>query len=366
MKLQLITDLNELLASEQAWNGVAGARPFFRAEWALNWLRTGVDQVTPYVLVGTDDAGRWTGIAPFCIGKKTLQRKLRLLGSGPVCSDYLGLFTQPGCERKFTEAVADWVVANLPRNIDSLEFEGIDLSNDDTNYFCELLSASGFGTHSTELEGCWVLDLPNSWETLNASFSKSLRRKTKKAVQRLSDPQTEIRSSDDYSVDELWPIFVELHQQRRQMLGQAGCFANSVFESFLKTATQRLVAVSRAELMVIYHAGQPFACSLFVNDGVTNMMYQSGMKPETLALEPGYQIAVLGMQRSIDKGLQRFDFLRGDEPYKSRWLTTRVPLYRQKFIPRNFSSTLKHEIWKTGYSLKQWYKPSAPLSVGDE
>jgi len=363
MKLQLLTRLEQITACQSTWNQVAGSRPFFRWEWLANWLIAKIEMVSPAVLVGIDDQGNWLGIAPFCIETKSVSKKLRFLGSGSVCSDYMNLFSLPGHEREFAASIADWLKSNLHSSgplgsIDVIELEGVDLTDESVTYFFDLMKAWGFTHHTSEMEGCWVMQLPSTWDEVNQSITQSLRRKTKKAIQRLRDAETSIRSTDQHPLDELWPTFVELHQKRRQMLDQPGCFADPKFEAFLYRSAQQLISVGRAELIVIDYQQQPIASYLLLNDGQTAMFYQSGIDPERLSLEPGHQIAVSSVQRSIEKGFQYLDFLRGDEPYKSRWLTTRTPLTRIKLVPRNLSSQLKHSIWQTGYSLKQYLKSS--------
>ena len=371
MNLTLITQSDVILGSKVQWNVIAQNRPFFRWEWLAGWLAHQVDSVTPALLVGSDDQGRWIGIAPFCVECKSLSRKLRFLGSGTVCSDYLGLITHPDHETVFAEAIADWLTHNIRPGgplgtIDAIELEGVSRSDQSSQYFQELLIASGFESHKVELEGCWATDLPSTWEEMDRRLSKSLRRKTKKASHRLADPTTQVLSSDDDDVAELWNSFVELHQKRRNTLGQSGCFARPNFAAFLQEATTKLISAERAELLIIRTDGKPLAGCLLLNDGTTNFMYQSGFDPDNAALEPGYQIVIAALRTSIRKGLTRFDFLRGDEPYKSRWLTERIPLVRIRLIPRNFTSQLKHEIWKTAYSFRQWCKPTAvPIMDGD-
>jgi len=136
------------------------------------------------------------------------------------------------------------------------------------------------------------------------------------------------------------------------MLGEAGCFADSAFEKFLRIASKELIEEGRAELIVIDFDGQPLASMLLMNDENTNYMYQSGADETRMKLEPGYQIAVASIQKSIDLGLKHFDFMRGDEPYKARWSTTRVAMQSTRFVPRKMGAKFKHNIWLTGQVIK--------------
>lgn len=358
MKLELITDFATLERNADQWDQVAGDFPFFRFSWMGSWIKHLGKACQLAVLVAIDDEGSWIGIAPWCVDHHNMTRRLRWISSGSACADYLSLIARPGHETSFAEAAVEWLIANAGADgplgrIDSLELEGVALTQPAAAHFTELLSASGFAHHATELEGCWKVDLPAKWSELEPQFSKSMRRKTKKATQRLLDEQTEIRSSHDYGFEELWPTFVELHQQRRQMLGQAGCFADDHFQSFLRDAMSGLIDSGHAEIVEIRHGCEPLASMLLLNDGHTVFMYQSGMCNQRAAMEPGYQMAACAIQRAIEGGFSGFDFLRGDEPYKARWNTTRVALSRVKFVPRTFSAQLKHSLWLTGKSLKE-------------
>ena len=146
------------------------------------------------------------------------------------------------------------------------------------------------------------------------------------------------------------------------MLGQPGCFANPSIETFLKAAVTELRREGKCELVIVQHDNQPLAAYLMFMDNNTAYMYQSGMDPDRVSLEPGYQVVVAALQRAIEKGYQRFDFMRGDEPYKARWKTERLPLVRMRFIPRNFSSQFKHGLWSTGRSIRQYLKHNLPTN----
>ena len=371
MKLTLIQDLELLRGQAQQWNAVAGEHPFLQFDWLVGWLAEQVDTVSPAVLVALDGEDNWCGIAPFCVESKSLVRKLRLLGSGSTCSDYLGMMALPNREQVFTKMVVQWLQANIRSpgpigRIDVVELEGIDRGDANIQFLDSQLTAAGFQSHHVSLEGCWALDLPECWDMLNRNFSKSLRRKTKKALQRLSAANLIVCDAANNRFDQLWTLFVDLHQQRRQMLGQAGCFVDEKFTRFLREATQRLIQLGRAELVVINHQDLPIATYLQLNDGHTAYLYQSGMDANQVALEPGYQIVVTALRRAIEQGYRRFDFLRGDEPYKSRWLTTRIPLTRSRYIPPQFGARLKHELWKTGFTIKQALKSKVAVAADND
>lgn len=359
MKLTLITTYETLEQHAEQWDEVAGDFPFFRFAWMGNWSKHLGKSCQLAVLVAVDDDGQWLGIAPWCVDhSRNMTKRLRFISSGVACADYLRLITRPEYEKEFSDAIANWLVNNVGADgplgrIDSIELDGVALNESQTSTFVESLSATGLSRHTTEIEGCWKTELSSDWGEFESKCSKSMRRKTRKATQRLTNEQTEVHSSKDGGFDELWTTFVQLHQLRRQMLGQAGCFADPDFHAFLKNSVRELAETGHAEIVQINNDGMPLASMLLLNDGETVYMYQSGSCDQRAALEPGYQLAACAIQRSISQGFRAFDFLRGDEPYKARWNTTRVPLSRVKFIPRTIAAQLKHSLWLTGRSLKE-------------
>jgi len=305
MKIQLFNNFEELKSHRDQWDQLAGDFPFHRWAWLGTWFECLASEGTPAVLVGIEDE-QWVGIAPFWLDDSSgIGQRLRFWGDGKACTDYMRLITNPADVEAFTFAVTDWLTTECVSggqlgNIDLIELEGLPETCESACLLTEALEASGFASHKAELEGCWVNDLPDNWAELNAGFSKSMRRKTKKAVQRLADEASEIKSSRDRDFDSLWTTFVELHQKRRAMLGEAGCFADSAFEKFLHIASKELIEEGRAELIVIDFDGQPLASMLLMNDENTNYMYQSGADETRMKLEPGYQIAVASILISCE------------------------------------------------------------------
>jgi len=181
-----------------------------------------------------------------------------------------------------------------------------------------------------------------------------MRRKTKNARKRLAEPDVEVSFANEDNFSALWATFVELHQKRRNSIGQLGCFADDNFERFLQSAIKGLMSIDRADLIVINKADRPLAAMIVIYCGETCMMYQSGIDPEMSSLEPGYQSVMVAIEHAIERGCHHFDFLRGDEPYKARWSTTREAIIRRKFIPPTMSAQLKHGTWVIGRSIKNY------------
>jgi CelD/BcsL family acetyltransferase involved in cellulose biosynthesis len=55
------------------------------------------------------------------------------------------------------------------------------------------------------------------------------------------------------------------------------------------------------------------------DDGVTCWFYNAGMDPTARELSPGVTGTAAYLRDRMAAGRRRFDFLRGEEPYKYEW-----------------------------------------------
>ncbi|MEM9413043.1 MAG: GNAT family N-acetyltransferase, partial [Planctomycetota bacterium] len=349
MPILLIDQLHHLKSCREQWNDVAGNKPFQSWEWCFNWIRQIDFSSQPFVLVETDENGQWKSIAPMARCKtKFGENKIYVMGSGKICTDYTGLITND--VNSFSKKIANWLAErnenDSENRIEIIEFEGVESQSEQFVAIRKALQNAGFVLHDMPLESCWKITLPGSWDELNQSFSKKHRRKTKKAIQRLADTDVQIRSALQNDFESTWDSFVDLHQQRRNNVGDSGCFVNSDFSRFLKSSVTKLANRGLANIFQIELRGKPIASTLFFHDRKNLLMYQTGFDPNVSTLEPGYLLIVATLKFAIENNFETFDFLRGDEPYKARWSSKQIPLSKMRFVDSStFGSCIRDTIW---------------------
>ena len=132
------TTLDELLPYAQDWDRLAADVPFRSWPWLSGWWRhygpapaRGGRAASLFVLGVFDQEDHLIGIAPWYLDRSTWQgRVLRFLGSGEVCSEYLGVLAAPGLEDAVVMALADWLSSARGRDAWDL-LELTDLSAED-------------------------------------------------------------------------------------------------------------------------------------------------------------------------------------------------------------------------------------------
>jgi CelD/BcsL family acetyltransferase involved in cellulose biosynthesis len=147
---------------------------------------------------------------------------------------------------------------------------------------------------------------------------------------------------------------VRLHQARfGDRAHGGGCFADPRFETFLRAATERLAARRQARLVWCEVDGEPIAIQLLLTAPGSAAMYQSGFDPRYRHLEPGYLLYALSFRALIAEGIAKFDFLRGNEPYKATWLAQPTPLTRLIAVAPRSSAQLRYYSWQWARLLKR-------------
>lgn len=358
--IRVLRDWQQLQAETEGWNRLAAGNFMLRTEWLESWweaMRNPGDQLA--VVAWSDPVRNQSGLLPGFVTRGLLGRTFRLLGSGTVCSDYLRLLQSEGERSEFPGLAAKCLTSRSFRQafgrLDAVEFEGQQQGEPSLGQLTGEFSAAGWAVEERELAGAWRVKLPQTMEEFIAQLPKSRRRKVNKAKRLLAEGEVTYEAVWDWPrIDELWSEFVRLHQKRREMLGQAGCFSDPRFGQFLRAAAQRFAAQKSCWLGVLWAAGKPVGMNLIFFDGETANMYQSGMEPERTDLEPGHLMNYFTMGTALERGAKWFDFLRGDEPYKEGWGAERQVLSRTRLFAPHLSARLRQTALAAGRGIKAW------------
>jgi CelD/BcsL family acetyltransferase involved in cellulose biosynthesis len=107
--------------------------------------------------------------------------------------------------------------------------------------------------------------------------------------------------------------FFTLHRKSTRPKTQ---FMDEPMERFFRTMAHEFAEAGWLRLTFLETQGEPFAVLLCFDDGDTVSLYNSGYDPERSALAPGIVLTAYAIGEAIAAGRRRFDFLRGEEPYK--------------------------------------------------
>lgn len=352
-------ELPESLAAD--WNRLAADQPLRRWEWFAPWWKHyggGDDHLC--LLVVRNQAGDIVGLAPWYQTNHLLSgRVLRFLGDNEICTDYQTLLVEPTQAAAVVTAVGDWLLGAGRNEWDTLDWRGKLAVDPLLEPLAARLLAAGGVSHQRSLENSWRVELPATWSEFTSRSLSRNRREKLKALERkfVNSGRAKLHTlTRAEELDEYLEILHRLHQNRRADLGQAGCFANPVFEIYHREVLQNMLAIERLQLQYLELDGTPAAALYCLRGDGGVYQYQSGMDATREELQPGWLCQLLAMQQSLAAGARFWDFLRGDEAYKASWGATALPLVQQRLAAPRFVPRWRQKLWTTRLGLRQWAK----------
>lgn len=171
---------------------------------------------------------------------------------------------------------------------------------------------------------CPVFDLrssPNSDHGVLPRLRSSVRSRVRRSNKELSPLHTEWANSNDHALD-IYDELVSLHQVRWRRAGRPGAFSSSRFEAFHRQLITQLLSLGKVILFRVRNDDKTVGCLYsFVDNGMV-MFYQSGFAEfENNKIKPGLTTHVLCMQHCSEHGFHTYNFLAGDQRYKSELAT---------------------------------------------
>ena len=124
-------------------------------------------------------------------------------------------------------------------------------------------------------------------------------------------------------------VFIDLHQRK---WGARGLFPPTPGRRASRVFVRRLFESSaqagRCTSCFLTVAGRRIAAGITFEDGDTIGYYNAGVDPDARDLSPGVLLIARYVERAIETGRRRLDFLRGDEAYKYEWGAVDEPIQR--------------------------------------
>lgn len=371
MQIVHFNTLEELRPYAQAWDRLAASVPFRGWTWLSTWWKYYGDESNAdrpkrelFVPAVFDERDALVGLAPWYVQATAFGPVLRMLGSGEVCSDYLSLLSSPGREESVAEIVAEYLSESLSafradhRGWSRLELVGVDDEDRPTAYLAESLRRRGCTVHRRSTVNCWRIDLPADWEIYLAGLSKSFRQEVRRLARKYFDSGKAVLQCAERQADlsQGLALLVDLHQRRRQSLGEPGCYASTRFAGFIREVSPLLMREGQMQLHWLEIDGRPAAAEYQLVGGGVVYAYQTGIDPAAIDFQPGKLINLAGIRRAIGCGRRSYDFLRGDEPYKAHFRATARPSVEIRIVPDRPAAQLRHKLWLTGSNVKRWWK----------
>ena len=290
--------------------------PFLTWQWQKLWWDCWKQNRHLRIITVGEENGRLCGIAPLYEEKKDGKRELMLLGSSDLC-DYLDCIITAGEEDDFYRTLLSYLVSTAEQPV-TLTFNSLQHHSPAISFFKEAAHRNGYAIDFHREDTAPGLDLPSDFELYLKMLSKKdrheMRRKRRKAEQEQTVAFRTI--VDPAQVKDTLPHFLTLFRKSAKtkndfLTPERECFFRSLAEEFSRRGWLEIFSLSFDDREVAY-----LFC--FHYNG-TRYLYNAAYDLDYSNLSPGIVVTTYCLEDAISRGINRFDFLRGDETYKYRF-----------------------------------------------
>ncbi|MGA3056682.1 MAG: GNAT family N-acetyltransferase [Candidatus Limnocylindrales bacterium] len=249
-------------------------------------------------------------------------------------ADYATILAAPGDVAAVCEAVVQALAAEDPSRWDVVDLRRL-RSGDPA---ADALAASfewaapraGWLVTREREDVCPILTLPAGadFEAYLGTLDKKERHEIRRKIRR-AEAAGEVRLERSPDPPGDLDAFVELHQKR---WGAEGLFppteGGAASRLFFGRLFENCAPTGPVDLSFLTVAGRRVAAGVTLDDGAAVYYYNAGVEPDARELSPGVVMVALYVQRAIELGRSRIDFMRGNEPYKYEWGAVDEPIER--------------------------------------
>ncbi|MHB1456398.1 MAG: GNAT family N-acetyltransferase [Armatimonadota bacterium] len=320
IEISEITSQAEMSLLREEWHSLLTRCPSAAIFQTWEWIHscmTNFGRMKRFVVLCIRNDGDLVAIAPmevtFMYGLPF--RRLQFIGAG--VSDYMDFIIAEGFEDQALNSIFGWIDTNssrwdlldlqqIPEGSPTLEF-----CSRDTSWQGKLIPG----------EKCPYLPLAADWDAMLAIFGKKMRWNLGyyERLMRRDFQNVEISVLGEGEVAEGMAAFFDLHTKRWRKRWLPGMLADTGRQRFHKEIASECIKNGSLKLHSLRVNGQIRAilyCYIF---GGRYFYYLGGFDPELSKYSLGTVLTGHAIRDAIENGCTEFDFLRGDEHYKSRW-----------------------------------------------
>jgi CelD/BcsL family acetyltransferase involved in cellulose biosynthesis len=283
---------------------------------------------------------------------------LRLVGDGSTDSDDLDFIVRPGCEQAVVRAFLNWA---RDRRCDVCYLNCLSPRSIAARLLARELENHAW-PHVTHQRPCAVVSLPDSWQLYLKQLSSKERGKIGNRTRKLQ-MRHRLRFCRCEGLEDLpkcLETLFDLHQEHWETRDRPGSFNLPERRQFYREMTSLLLARDRLELWFLELDGQTVAAQIALRYANTAYSLQEGFDPAYTRDSVGYVLRGHVLRKCIEAGVEKYDFLAGDEDSKRRW-GAEISSYTDIHFARPGSPGVLHlrvaeAVWRT----KRWLRTHLP------
>lgn len=311
MRVERISTVEGIEAERAAWERLERRDPHASIFTSWRWFRA-YAPIARYRLfvLALRDGEETVAYLPLARGGTFLDREL-YLGGNPT-ADYAGMIALPEIAEAAVSAFADAIVAE-PWDA----FNVCDVDDPRLETLVRRLADRGMQIERTVEHAGRACELPESWDSyVTERISSKTRVNMLRVERRMAEALADFRVTEPTAetIDKHIDAMITVNHARwggslqngRKRYGEL--YRNAFDAGFLR-------------MFVYWDGDKPIAGATALLDDLRSTfgLYMIGFDEAYDKLSPGKGIIGRAIRSAIESGYKRFDFLRGDEPFKARY-----------------------------------------------
>lgn len=337
--IDIVRTTDELAACGSRWNDVLRESRadsiFLTWEWVCSWSESFLGKGREMLVLMIRDGQDLVGIAPWYINTAKVGpfpvRRLEFLGTPEWGSDYIDVIARAGKERDVAEALCGFLCGEFEDRWDCLLFRDVPAYSIFMEFFMGALESRGKYLTVKRGSYCPYVDLPDGKERLHESLRSHRRLQFRRHLRLLnalgSIRHTTFREADD--IESIRP-FLDLYELRwgkipeNHLLFLDRFLRRSSRNRWVEIDTLRAGEEDIAAIFHLVYGNVKYCYMTVVNKGFNRK------------ISVGNVLIGLSLEDSAEKGRERYNFLKGGEPYKFHWADRgdrlfHIEMYQSKF-----------------------------------
>jgi len=270
-----------------------------------------------------EDKGRVVGLLPLArVRQFGVGAVIRFLNGEEVAPDGLDVLVEPAYSTQLEEALSGFIL-DLSTSDELIQLDNVASDGLLAGVWTGLLSPARPGLAVRPWLRQPQAKLPHDFDVYLASRGSQLRynfRRRSRQLAKKCGAFVHVSSADtEKTAREQFDIVWRLHAESFGRKHERDCFTSERVRRFHDAVVTELGPSGLVRFISLRNDNGTLASLYaFVRTG-TMYYYQLGFKPEVRSLSPGLVTIGAAIRAAIEDGCAKFDFLRGEEPYKEMW-----------------------------------------------
>ena len=340
MEFKIYNTFDNLANHKQAWNNLvsqsASHVPFLTFEYQQAWWQTrgGGEwpQESQLVLTAAYQDDKLVGVAPLFHAKNILGKPALLFVGAVEVSDFLDFIVKPQDLEPFVQGLFDFLpIADIPQ-WDLLDLHNILEGSPTLDVIKSVADDRDWDSKKIHLQPSPYIPLPGDFEAYLSQIDKKqrheIRRKLRNVEKSLVESDLYITEDGD-SLESDVQAFIEMMAQDPNKKD----FLTEEMRHHIHNTAKTAFSEGWLNLSFLTLDGQKAAANMSFQFNNRLWLYNSGWEWDFRDYSPGWVLLANLIQWATENGIQEFDFMRGDEPYKYKFGGIDRHVYRATVTP---------------------------------